>query len=110
MNEELVIGFDCRAVWLTKEEFWPVPLLKPAIERWLSIGRGTWPTVFLFRQVKANGKEVGTAPDCHLEIPPEHRTRDGFCDDLEAMQAFMEVNRESFQRECWMIALTVVPT
>lgn len=110
MDKELVIGFDCRAMWLTEESSTFQSFLKPDIERRLSIGRTTvWPTVFLFHQVRVNGRIVGTAPDCNLEIPYEHRTQDSFWDDLEAMQSFMKENQEAFQRPSWMIALTVVP-
>jgi hypothetical protein len=114
MEKELVIGFDCRAMWLSRSELWPHiqwhELLKTDIENWLSIERLVWPTVFLFHQVRVNGWIVGTAPDCNLEIPYEHRTQDSFWDDLDAMQSFLEENKQAFQRPSWMIALTVVPT
>src|SRR5436853_3430499 len=106
MERELVIGFDCRAMWLYTFDEAHRPFLKPDLEYWFSIGRTTWPTVFLFSQVKVNGKDVGTAPDCNLQIPYEHQTSDGFWDDLEAMQSFMEENKEAFQRSSWVIALT----
>jgi hypothetical protein len=114
MDEEYLIGFDARAMWLSREELWPHikwdKLLKPDIERWLSIQRLVWPTVFMFQQVRINGWPVGTAPACDLEIPFEHRTPDSFWDELEVMRLFMDENNQSFQRQSWLIALSVVQT
>lgn len=114
MYKENVIGFDCREMWLPNVESWPSikkdQLIKPDIEKLLTIDRTQWQSVFVSRYILDKDKFPGTVPGYSLEIPMKFRSPGWFWDNLDAMQIFLEENANEYQRKCWLIAITVVET
>jgi len=116
MLKELIIGFDCREMWLPeaevkswKDKSW---LLNPNVTRVLSVNKTTWYSVFLHPLTTKHslGSEVQTAMGYDRAVPIEWTTSDGFWNDLEAMDAFIVEHKEDYQRKCWTIAITIVQT
>ncbi|MBA3875220.1 MAG: hypothetical protein H0X30_39345 [Anaerolineae bacterium] len=115
MLKELIIGFDCREMWLTQAEVksWEDKswLLNPNVTRVLSINRGKWQSVFLPRAGKYSlAAEQETAPGYELALPDEWTTSHRYWSDLEAMEAFITEHQSEYQKKCWTIAMTIVQT
>jgi len=114
MLKELTIGFDCREMWMPEAEVknWKdkSQLLNPNVERILSINRG-WRSVFLPPEGKySQNADRYTSPGYKLAIPYEWTTINLFWRDLEAMREFMLRHKKEYQKRCWMIGITVLPT
>jgi hypothetical protein len=116
--EELIIGFDCREMWLPNSETDPLAkkdhLLKLDIQKLLTIDRTQWKSVFVTHYIRKSDDDTdvcwGTAPGYHLETPSESLTSGWFWDNLDAMRAFIEKHEYKYQKLCWLIAITVAET
>jgi hypothetical protein len=116
--KEAIIGFDCREMWLPNVESWTEEvreqtLLRQDIERRLSAGKPQWNSLFVFKNVRVDGRPVGSIPDTELEIPTDHIAdyTAGFWSNLDAMRIFMNDHSVGIgQKPYWMIAITLVET
>lgn len=113
MYQELVIGYDCREVWSPGNDSLPqsdkLHLLRPDIERALSIQKHIWNTVFVSEHSFSSNEQSGVASACNLTISREHEFW-GFWNDLEKMCASLKENIREYKRPCWMISVSVVKT
>ncbi len=115
MLKELIIGFDCREMWMPEAEVksWEnkSQLLNPDVTRILGIHRAGWRSVFLPREGKYSlAAERETAPGYELALPDEWTTSYRYWSDLEAMEAFITEHPSEYQKKCWTIAMTIVQT
>lgn len=114
MLKELIIGFDCREMWMPEgdvkaweDKSW---LLNPEVTRILGFHHARWPTVFLPFEGKYSLAAEYTALGYDLALPIEWTTSYGYWSDLEAMSTFMAEHKEAYQKKCWTIAMTIVQT
>lgn len=115
MFEEFVIGYDVREMYLPIQEHLPdisrFYLLKPDVERHLSVSTWKWKSAFLpdhIPQLK-QPEWRGTISGSQLRIPAEHRVQNDLWGDGQAMKVFLNQKLE-FLGSFWLIAITVVAT
>ena len=115
MLKELVLGFDCREMWLPEAEVknWQDKswLLNRSAERLLFVGRIWWKSVFVPYDGKASlSAQAATALGYNLTIPVEWLTYNEYWRDLKAMTEFITHHKDEYKKRCWMICITVVQT